>query len=133
MKDHLVFFDSECPLCHRAVQYVIGLDKERKFIFAPLNGKTSKNILTGPLKHYAHANSLVLIEDYESTERKFWIRSSATLRMYWLMGHGWKLLGWLCFMPCWLGDFIYKQLANHRHQFKIQMPKHSAHTDRFLP
>jgi predicted DCC family thiol-disulfide oxidoreductase YuxK len=132
MNEHLVFFDSECPLCRKAVQHLVEIDQDHHIRFAPLNGTTSANILTGPLKPYTETNSLVLIENYQSTERKFWIRSKAVLRIYWLIGRGWGLLGWLSFLPAWLGDCFYRSLANHRHQFKLKVIP-IQNPDRFLP
>jgi len=133
MNEHLVFYDDECPVCHKGVQHVIEIDKNHHIKFAPLNGETAAKILTGPLAHYARANSLILIENYESTDRQFWIRSRALMRIYWLVGNGWGLFGWLSFLPGWFGDLFYKELARHRHQFKLKMTQHADASDRFLP
>lgn len=131
MDEHLVFFDGECPFCHRSVRHIVQIDSERHFLFAPLTGKTAKDLLTGPQKPLVHANSLVLVENYQSTEREFWIRSQAIFRIYWLLGS--RILGSLCFLPGWLGDIVYKWVAEHRHQFKIKMPHEPGPKDRFLP
>lgn len=132
MSEHLIFFDGECPLCHRAVHQLIELDEKGEFIFAPLNGKTAARILVGPLEHYRHANSLVLLEQYQSTNRRFWIRSRAVLRTYWIIGGQWKLIGILSFFPGFLGDFFYRWLTEHRHQFKLKMPSAPGPAERFL-
>jgi predicted DCC family thiol-disulfide oxidoreductase YuxK len=132
MYEHLIFFDAECPLCHRAVRHVIEMDVGRRFIFAPLDGDTADAILTGPLAFYRKANTIVLLENYQSTEREFWIRSKAILRVYWLVGSGWKIVGWLCFLPSWIGDLFYSWVANHRHQFKLKPMHEIGPTDRFL-
>lgn len=133
MHKHVMFFDAECPLCCRAVQHVLEIDKERVFAFAPLDGETAENILTGPLKSYRHMNSLVLLENYQSTERQFYVRSKAVLRVYWLVGDGWKIVGWLSFLPSWIGDFFYSWVAEHRHQFKIKPLNDIGPQNRFLP
>ena len=133
MHEHLIFFDQDCPFCVKAIQHVLEIDKDQKFIFAPLGGETAKNILTGPLKPYAEMNTVVLIEDYQSTERQFWVRSKAALRTYWLVGNGWGIIGWLSFLPCWIGDFIYRLFKEHRHQFKLKTSKELGPQNRFLP
>lgn len=133
MNEHLVFFDAECPFCQRAVQHIIEIDRNRHIVFAPYRGDTAAKILTGPLKHFSKINSLVLIENYQSTERTFWIRSRAIMRIYWLVGNGWRLFGWLSFFPGWFGDFFYKKLAQHRHQFKLKPIDQFTPADRFLP
>ena len=133
MNDHIIFFDDECPLCHKAVRHVIEIDRRKQFLFAPLRGKTAQEILTGPQNALKSSNSLVLAENYQSTERRFWIRSHAIFRIYWLVGDGWGLVGILSFLPRWLGDFFYNWFAIHRHQFKLQIPEVIEPSDRFLP
>ena len=133
MNDHIVFFDDECPLCHRAVRHIIEIDEKKLCLFAPLSGETAREILTGPQRALKESNSLVLAENYQSTDRRFWIRSHAIFRIYWLVGNGWGLVGILSFLPCWLGDCFYNWLAAHRHQFKLQIPEAIVPPDRFLP
>lgn len=133
MYEHLIFFDGQCPLCHRMVRHVIDIDVNHHFVFAPLNGETAEDILVGPQAELKNANSMILVEDYQSTGRKFWIRSRSILRVYWLVGNGWGLLGILSFLPNFFGDLIYRHLALHRHQFKLKMPKSPVPNERFLP
>ncbi len=133
MNEHIVFFDDECPLCHKAVRHIIEIDENRHFLFAPLKGETAHEILTGPQVKLLGANSLIVAENYQSTERRFWIRSHAIFRIYWLVGQGWGLVGILSFLPCWLGDFFYSWIAAHRHQFKLQIREKIEPRDRFLP
>lgn len=133
MYEHLVFFDGECPFCHRAVRHVLEIDEKSRFLFAPLGGETADDLLMGPQAPLKKANSLVLVENYQSTGRKFWVCSRAILRIYWLAGNGWGLLGIFCFLPGFIGDFFYRWFAMHRHQFKLKMPKEPGPKDRFLP
>ncbi len=133
MYEHLIFFDGECPFCHRAVRHIIEIDVAHHFLFAPLNGETARDILTGPQAPLKKANSLVLVENYQSTERQFWVRSKAVLRTYWLTGNGWGLIGIFSFLPAFLGDWIYRWLAAHRHQFKLKISQEPGPKGRFLP
>lgn len=130
--EHLIFFDAECPLCRRAVKHILEIDVNKRFLFAPLNGETARDILTGPQKPLLDANSLVLAEQFRSTDRQFWTRSRAILRIYWLAGDGWGLVGILSFLPGWIGDFFYNWLAAHRHQFKLKVAEELGPADRFL-
>jgi predicted DCC family thiol-disulfide oxidoreductase YuxK len=133
MHEHVIFFDGECPFCHRAVRHILDIDVNKRFVFAPLKGETADDILAGPQAEYKSANSLVLVENYQSTDRRFWIRSRAILRVYWLVGNGWGLIGIFSFMPSFIGDLWYRRFAMHRHQFKLKMPKEPGPKDRFLP
>jgi predicted DCC family thiol-disulfide oxidoreductase YuxK len=134
MSEHLLFFDETCPFCHKAVRNILEIDVYRRFMFSPLSGKMAKDLLTGPQKELMQANSLILVENYQSTERQFWIRSHALYRVYWLAGNGWWIVGCLSFLiPKWLGDAVYRWVAEHRHQFKLQMPESAVPPDRLLP
>lgn len=133
MYENLIFFDGDCPFCHRAVRSIIEIDVNRHFLFAPLNGETADDILVGPQAGLRKMNSLVLVEDYQSTERRFWVRSKAILRTYWLVGNGWGLIGIFSFLPTFLGDLVYRWLAEHRHQFKLKEMKDPGPKERFLP
>lgn len=133
MNDHIVFFDGECPFCHKAVRHIIEIDEKKEIVFAPLKGETARQILTGPQAELLKANSIVLAENYRSTERRFWIRSHAIFRIYWIIKNGWQLVGILSFLPRCIGDFFYNWFAAHRHQFKLKIPEMPGPNDRFLP
>ena len=130
---HLIFFDQECPFCRRSVRHILQRDRKEEFSFAPLNGETAKKILIGPQAHLASAQSVILVENYLSDQRRFYIRSKAIFRTYWLMG-GWrKVIGIFGFLPCGILDGLYKFFAMHRHQFKLKMPQEIGPKERLLP
>lgn len=132
MHEHLVFFDPECPHCHKAVKRILEIDVHKHFLFAPLNGDMARDILTGPQKPLLEANSLIIVENYASTHREFWARFQALYRAYWLVKDGWELTGMFCYIPSWIGDYFYQSFAAHRHQFKLKIPKDSIPQDRIL-
>jgi predicted DCC family thiol-disulfide oxidoreductase YuxK len=131
--DHLVFFDPECPFCVQKVREIIKHDESGSFAFASFHGKTAHEVLSGPQNLLKKTKGLVIAEHWRSTDRKFWDRSRAMLRAYWLLGGQWKLYGWLSFMPGWLGNFFYDQLSAHRHQFRLRPDAEIGPEDRFLP
>lgn len=133
MSKHLIFFDDECPFCHHSVCHILQIDREKRFLFAPLQGETARFILIGPQAPLRKAQSLILVENYQSTAREFYTRSRALFRIYWHAGRWWACLGALSFLPCWLGDTLYQWLAAHRHQFRLKMPQEPGPKERFLP
>lgn len=133
MYEHMIFFEDQCPFCHKAVKELLELDDARCFGFAPLRGETAQAMLTGPQERLRKANSLVLVENHGSTHRKFWSHSHAKLRSYWLIGNGWGLFGILSFLPHWTLNFFYGWLAAHRHQFTLKIAELPGPADRFLP
>jgi predicted DCC family thiol-disulfide oxidoreductase YuxK len=132
MHEHLILFDPECPFCHKEVKRILEIDVNKHFLFAPVHGEMSKDILSGPQKHLAQGNGLIVVENYLSTNREFWIRSQAIYRAYWLVGDGWELSGLLCFIPNFLGDFLFRKRGVHRHQFKIKIGENPIPQDRIL-
>ncbi len=131
MDEHLIFYDADCAVCHQAVKYLLKLDTSKSFLFAPIRGETADEILVGSNAVYKKLDTIVLIEDFRSDAREFWIRSQAIFRIYWLLKRYW--IGWLCFLPAWLCDWIYRQVAKHRHHLKFGWERPEFQNDRFLP
>jgi predicted DCC family thiol-disulfide oxidoreductase YuxK len=135
MREHLVFYDGECGLCDHTVQFLLDIDKDYRFVFAPLQGQTARKLLVDfPDRD---ADSLILVENYQSPqERRFFIYGKAVFRILWLLGRGWKILGVLCFLPGWLTARAYQAVAKRRknyfkaHACRVPDP---SQRDRFLP
>jgi len=91
----ILFFDGVCGLCNRSVDFIIKRDSERKFRFAPLQGETAKAEL--PADDLENLSTLIL-----KTESGLYRRSSAVVRILWLLGGVWGLLGslvWIIPLP----------------------------------
>jgi len=132
----LVFYDGNCRLCNRVVQYLLKEDKLQCFVFAPLQGETASHYLRNLPAEIRFTDSLILIEDYRSPHPRVRILSQAALRIAWLLKWPWTLIGWLSFLPSWMFDWIYRLIASNRHRFfaktecMIPLPNQQ---DRFLP
>lgn len=120
MIKHLIFFDGNCPLCHRAVRFVLHEDKNKIFGFAPLQGKTALRELTPELRK-GNGDTMVLLQNYGADIETTLIRGKAAFRILWLLGGGWALLGSLSFLPSFLFDLVYRLIAKYR--YKIFSPK----------
>jgi len=131
MSLHLLFYDADCALCRKAIREIFKADEKQLFVFAPLNGETAREILIGPNAHFAKEDSLILLENYRSDARRFWLRSKGAFRVYWLLGSYW--IGWLCFLPAWVGDWAYRLVAEHRHRLRVGLDYPELKGDRFLP
>jgi predicted DCC family thiol-disulfide oxidoreductase YuxK len=107
----LVFFDSNCSLCTRAVYFVLSRDQKKVLQFAPLQGPTADHHLKGPLASLKNSNTLVLLE-----KKKVKVRSSAILRMLWLIGGIYRIA--ILFYPLlFLLNIIYRVIATNRRVF----------------
>lgn len=117
MAKHLMFYDGECGLCDHAVQLLLRIDKQQKFIFAPLKGLTAATILKDLPAELKGADSLILVQNYLEVNQKFYILGQGVLRICWLLGGWWQLLGWISFLPGFLYNWIYRLVARNRHRF----------------
>jgi predicted DCC family thiol-disulfide oxidoreductase YuxK len=133
---HLIFYDGNCGLCDRIVQFVFKEDKNEHFVFAPLQGETASQYLRSLPPEIRFTDSLILIENYRSSYPRVSILAKGALRIAWLLRWPWMLIGWLSFFPGWMFDWIYRLVASKRHYFFSQnqcfVPP-SNQKDRFLP
>jgi predicted DCC family thiol-disulfide oxidoreductase YuxK len=133
---HLVFYDHECVLCDKLVQFIIKIDHRQEFAFAPLKGTTAQKYLPFLPVLSRTDDTLILVENFKSPWFKIHLFSQAVLRIFCLIGRGWAVLGSLYFLPSILFNWIYCLVARYRYQF---LPKDSCASllpgqeDRFLP
>lgn len=134
MARHLVFYDGKCGFCDQVVQFLFKIDREKIFLFAPLQGKTASQVLRGLPPAYRKEDTLVLVENYREMNEKFYILGKAAFRILWLLGGAWRLLGWISFFPSFLYNWGYRLIARYRHKFPLkscQLPH--VEDSRFLP
>ena len=132
---HLVFYDGDCGLCDRMVQFVIKHDKKESFVFAPLQGSTAASYLTDLPPEMRFTDSLILIENYRTFPRVYMLGKGA-LRILWLLGFPWMILGLLSFLPGWMFDWLYELVAANRHRFfsdQTCVVPSKNQKERFLP
>lgn len=133
---HLVFYDGNCGLCDRIVQFLLQKDKKQRFVFAPLQGETASNYLKYLPVETRFTDSLILIENYRSSYPRVSLLAKAALRIAWLLDWPWLLIGWLSIFPGWMFDWIYRLIASNRHYFfphtQCMMPPPNQQ-NRFLP
>ncbi len=113
---HLLFYDGECGLCDHLVQFVLKVDKQKAFAFAPLQGQTAKKYLEKLPNEVKTADSLILIENYRSSDSKILIYGKGAFRTLWLVGGIWVLFGWISFLPPCLYNWAYFLVAKNRHR-----------------
>ena len=133
---HLVFYDGNCGFCDRVVQWVFKQDKNQLFAFAPLQGETASQYLRNLPPEIRFTDSLILIENFRSSYPRVYILAKGALRIAWLLGWPWILMGWLSFFPGWMFDWGYRLVASNRHSFfshdQCFVPP-ANQKDRFLP
>ena len=113
-EDHpIVFFDGLCNLCNRTIQFIIRKDKKKLFLFAPLQSEQGKTALQNlNFKNQPPPDSIVLL--YKG---RYFVKSGAALRIFYLLGGGWKLAYGLLIIPPFIRDSIYGWIARNRYKW----------------
>jgi len=130
---HVIFYDGECPLCNRVVRFLLRVDRKKQFCFAPLNGRTAENKLAGLRLKDPELDTLVLLQNFNTGHEKLLIEGRAALRIFWLLGGKYSLLGILSFLPSFFADYIYRITARHRFRLFKYTPEYDKDPSRFLP
>lgn len=104
----ILFYDGACGLCHRAVQWFLRHDRDRRLRFAPLQGSTYAAI-DDPTKPTGLDTMVMLDAD------GLHVRSGAVLSALRAIGGPWGVLaaiGW--WVPRPLRNAVYRFVARHR-------------------
>lgn len=115
----IVFYDDYCGLCQRSILFTLHHDKQKRFLFAPLSGKTAAIELKEWRISHPTVDSIVLLET-DSTGKKVSCYSKAILRILWHLGGFWAIIGLFSFIPTpilWPIDYIYRAIAKRRKTF----------------
>lgn len=99
-----LFYDVSCPACKRIIKRVKSLNNKKMFMVSSLDGKKAKLVFQG---NYAFLRKkktkMVMLEG-----KRVWVKGNAMLRVYWLLGGPWKVLGVFSFIPGFLlAPFIF--------------------------
>ena len=131
----IIFFDGVCGLCNRTVDFVLSEDRERNFLFSPLQGETFQRIARDHPETLNVDSIFVLRRNSEGEE--LLQRSDAFLyildelpRFRWL-----ARLGYIC--PAPIRNFLYRLIAATRYPIwgrrdSCRLPTSEERT-RFLP
>jgi predicted DCC family thiol-disulfide oxidoreductase YuxK len=131
-RPHLILYDGFCPLCNKAVRFLLKRDTKKRFLFAPLHGQTALKILeTLP----PSLDTLVLVENFQKPNQKIFIEGRGVLRICYHLGVKYFLLGLLSLLPTFAFDLMYRFIAKRRYKLFSMGEKINPndYKDRFLP
>lgn len=128
----IVFFDGYCHLCSGVVRWLLARDKKRRFLFAPLQGRTaSEKLGLHPAQQAAPESLLVL--DQEQLRKE----SDAVLHIARNLPGLWRILIILRVIPAPLRNWVYRFIASRRYRWfgkhQTCMLHEPGHENRFLP
>ncbi len=106
----IVLFDGECNFCDKSVQFIIKRDPKGIFAFASLQSEVGQKLI----KEYhipENIDSIILIEP---ENHKFYIKSSAALKIGRNLSGLWKVLFLIKLVPKTVRDKGYDFIAANR-------------------
>ncbi len=108
----VIVFDGKCNLCNVLINFIVRKDTKKKFLFTPLQSNFVKEYQTKNNIYITTSDSVVLIDG----ERIF-TRSSAGLRIAWLLGFPYSILAILYIIPPILRNVLYDSIAKYRYNW----------------
>lgn len=114
----IVFFDSHCLLCDRAVQWLVRLDPEGRLRFAPLGGETFEKLGEegADTAEFANKRTIVLARRQDDGAWSLSTRSDAVIGALKVAGGAPKRLAMLRIIPRPLRDLGYRIVAAVRYR-----------------
>ncbi|MDQ8206801.1 DCC1-like thiol-disulfide oxidoreductase family protein [Coraliomargarita sp. SDUM461003] len=113
-RDAILFYDGECGLCQRSVQFLLRRDRGEVLYFAPIQGVTAQQYLSAHLRT-ALSSVIYLRPTTDGQPAKTLLRSDAVLCALIDMHTAWRYPAYLarCIPLTWR-DAIYQWIANNR-------------------
>ncbi|HEX4955082.1 MAG TPA: DCC1-like thiol-disulfide oxidoreductase family protein [Thermoanaerobaculia bacterium] len=133
---HLLLYDGVCGLCDRSVQFCLAHDQAGRFLYAPLQGETARE-LAARLPLPADLETVVLITDPGTPGERVHLKSDAFVALLRHLGGIWRVLSWLRVIPRPLRDAAYDFVAARRYRWfgrfdTCRLPAPGT-AERFLP
>lgn len=108
---HVLFYDGVCAMCNGIVRFMLRVDKDHVFYFAPLQGETAE------LARKLHPEFPTEVETVVYLRRgEVFLRSRAAALAMQEMPYPAKALSWVRFLPSWFADFFYGIIARLRYR-----------------
>lgn len=111
-KKLVVFFDGECNLCNRSVQFILKRDRKDLFRFASLQGETAQVMLTDLALGNETKQSIILWE-----AGHLYRQSDAALRIAKHLNSFWSLLYGFMIIPAFIRNALYNYIARNRYKW----------------
>lgn len=107
-----IYYDGECGLCHRSVQFVLSHDGDPPcFHFAPQQGETFRRLKPGTPDTARTAGSVVVV----TSDGRRLVCSDATIHILRQLGGAWRCMGNLiAIFPRPIRDAGYRLIARMR-------------------
>ncbi|WP_425607171.1 thiol-disulfide oxidoreductase DCC family protein [Coraliomargarita algicola] len=130
-----MFYDGDCGLCNRSIQFLRQRDRCEVLYFAPIQGETARQCLSADLR--TTLSTVIYQRPSPNGQPKILLRSEAVLCALIDTQSSWSWLA-ICVrcLPCTWRDATYHWIATNRHRFggkpscPLPTPREHSH---FLP
>ena len=110
-ESYIIFFDGECAMCNRFVNFCLKRDAGRILRYAPIDGITWQRCFRNEGDGDRNTVHLLALDEH-------FVRSSAVIRILRMLGGPWRILSrvlWL--VPGPIRNFGYRTIASNRRRF----------------
>ena len=109
MEQKIVFYDGDCGLCNRSVQWILSYERKNEIYFSALQSNFAKQFF---MERKEPAPDLSTLVFYNGT--KFFRKSAAVLRIshYLNFPHFFLKIGWI--VPAFIRNGMYDFVAKRR-------------------
>jgi predicted DCC family thiol-disulfide oxidoreductase YuxK len=127
----VVFYDGVCGLCNRLVRFLLRRDRQRRLLFAPLQGNLARTVLGRHGYNPSDVETMYVIADRRAQVRgprrsdyarwggseRVLSKSRAILHALGALGGGWGVFARLgSLVPVALADALYDAVAKRRYR-----------------
>ena len=113
---YYVFYDGECGFCNFWVHWILKRDNKDQFLFAALQGEFGQKFLGDRNLELKDLDTLYLSKPDEYYLRK----SHAVFKISEILGGVYQFISLLRFLPTFITDFFYDQIAENRKSLATQ-------------
>lgn len=105
----VLLYDGHCLMCSSLVKWVMKRDQKEKIRFGALQDDAIEPLMKSAPAKIRDADSVVLY-----TDQKFYMRSTAILKLYGILGFPWSMLTVFRIVPAVIRDAVYRFIARNR-------------------
>ena len=107
----IVFYDGRCGLCHKAIQFILKKESNKKLQFCSLNSQKAAKLI--PLEFQnTDLDSMLLLH-----KNKLYCESTAALKICGYLKGAWPLMQLFLIVPKPIRDLVYRWVAENRYKW----------------
>jgi predicted DCC family thiol-disulfide oxidoreductase YuxK len=108
----VILYDGVCNFCNAIVNFVIRRDKNKVFLFAPVQSREARLLLRSHNESFASLKTVYLVD-----KGKVLKRSEAVFRIFQYLPYPWKIISAFGILPLGFTDSGYNFIARNRYRW----------------